>query len=128
MATDEDVDSAGRYADEASGAGETGEAGHIIVYRRNGCPYCAMLRRGLRRAGVVTVERDIWADPDASAFVRSHAGGNETVPTVDVAGTVLVNPSVRQVLGAAREAGFTVPDRTRTGRRRRRRPNPETSG
>jgi glutaredoxin len=120
VATDEDVNSAGRNADEAPGAGETGEPGHIIVYRRDRCPYCALLRRGLRRAGVVAVERDIWADPGAAAFVRSHAGGNETVPTVDVAGAALVNPSVRQVLGAAREAGFAVPDRTRAQRRRRR--------
>ncbi len=57
-----------------------------------------------------TVERDVWADAEAAAFVRRHAGGNETVPTVDVAGTVLVNPTARQVVLAGRQAGLAVPD------------------
>ncbi|MGK2958541.1 MAG: glutaredoxin family protein [Acidimicrobiales bacterium] len=99
----------------------------IVVYRRAGCGFCASLRRQLRRAGVATVERDIWADPDAAAFVRRHARGNETVPTVDVAGTVLVNPTTRQVLAAARQAGIPVPDPPRPWWQRRR-PNPAGSG
>jgi mycoredoxin len=82
----------------------------IVVYRRAGCGFCASLRRQLRRAGVATVERDIWADPDAAAFVRRHAGGNETVPTVDVAGTVLVNPTARRVKDAALAAGIEIPE------------------
>ena len=41
---------------------------------------------------------DIWKDPDAAAFVRRHARGHETVPTVVVGDTVLVNPSARQVI------------------------------
>ena len=86
-----------------------GDAANVVVYRRAGCPFCASLRRQLRRIGMITVERDIWADPDAAAFVRRHAGGNETVPTVDVAGTVLVNPTARQVVLAAQAAGVAVP-------------------
>lgn len=88
------------------------DAAAIVVYRRAGCGFCASLRRQLRRAGVATVERDIWADADAAAFVRRHAGGNETVPTVDVAGAVLVNPTARQVMTAARAAGIAVPEPT----------------
>jgi glutaredoxin len=83
----------------------------VVVYRRGGCAFCAALRRQLRRAGLETVERDIWVDPDAAAFVRRHADGAETVPTVDVAGTVLVNPTGRQVLAAAAAAGIEVPPR-----------------
>jgi hypothetical protein len=45
---------------------------------------------------------DIRKDPDARAFVRSVADGNETVPTVVVAGRALVNPSRRQLLGVVR--------------------------
>jgi len=105
----------------------TGESVGIVVYRRAGCGFCASLRRQLRRAGVATVERDIWADAGAAAFVRLHAGGNETVPTVDVAGTVLVNPTARQVLTVAREAGIAVPDPPRPWWQRRR-GNPEGSG
>lgn len=105
---------------------EPGDAA-IVVYRRSGCGFCAALRRQLRRAGVPTVERDIWADPDAAAFVRRHAGGNETVPTVAIGGTVLVNPSARQVVAAARQAGVDVADPP-TPWWRRRRPGHEGSG
>lgn len=72
----------------------------VTVYWRPGCPYCAALRRGLSRAGLPTAEVNIWADPEAAAIVRSIAGGNETVPTVVVAGNGLVNPKVRTVLDA----------------------------
>ena len=80
----------------------------VTVYWRPGCPYCAILRRGLRRSGLTTREVDIWSDPAAAAFVRSRAGGHETVPTVDVGGAVLVNPSTRQVVDEAAAAGITV--------------------
>lgn len=80
----------------------------VTVYWRRGCPYCASLRRGLRRAGLPTVEVDIWSDPEAAAFVRGHADGNETVPTVDIAGTVLVNPPAGRVVDLATEAGVVV--------------------
>jgi hypothetical protein len=46
---------------------------------------------------VATEELNIWTDPGAAAFVRSVNGGDETVPTVVVAGEVLVNPTPRQV-------------------------------
>ena len=72
----------------------------VTVCWRPGCPYCAALRRGLRRAGLITTEVNIWTDPAAAAVVRSIAGGNETVPTVVVAGNGLVNPKVRTVLEA----------------------------
>lgn len=81
----------------------------MVVYWRRGCMYCASLRRSLRRAGLETIERDIWADPDAAEFVRRHARGNETVPTVDIAGAVFVNPTSRDVLTAVAEAGIELP-------------------
>jgi mycoredoxin len=80
----------------------------VTVYWRRGCPYCMALRRGLKRSGLATREVDIWSDPSAAEFVRHHAGGNETVPTVDVGGTVLVNPSARTVVAEAAAAGITV--------------------
>jgi hypothetical protein len=42
-------------------------------------------------------KHNIWENPGASAFVRSVAGGNETVPTVAVGSVALVNPGVREV-------------------------------
>ena len=74
-----------------------GSAVKPVIYWRPGCLYCARLRWGLRRMKVATEELSIWNDPAAAAFVRSVNGGNETVPTVVVAGVTLVNPTPRQV-------------------------------
>ncbi len=69
----------------------------IEFYWRPGCPFCAMLERDLLSAGIPLAMRNIWDDPDAAAFVRSVAGGNETVPTIAVAGSAMVNPPASQV-------------------------------
>ena len=69
----------------------------VHFYWRRGCGFCAMLRRGLDKLGIETVDHDIWADPDDAAVVRSHANGNETVPTVVIGDVGMVNPSARQV-------------------------------
>lgn len=60
-----------------------------------------MLRVGLRRAGVEFDEVDIWSDPAAAEFVRSVAGGCETVPTVTVGDEALVNPPAPAVVALA---------------------------
>lgn len=69
----------------------------ITVYSRPGCPFCFMLRRGLHSRKLRYTEIDIWQDPDAAAQVRAVADGNETVPTVHVAGEWLVNPKASEV-------------------------------
>ena len=74
----------------------------VEVMWRPGCPFCRSLRRGLSRAGVATVEHDIWSSAHAAARVRTATGGDETVPTVFVGDQALVNPSVRQVVAAIR--------------------------
>lgn len=78
------------------GSGVTGSP--VTVYWRPGCPLCARLRFGLRRARINTREVNIWDDPEAAATVRSVTGGDETVPTVVVGTVSLVNPSTRQVV------------------------------
>jgi uncharacterized protein (DUF427 family)/glutaredoxin len=77
----------------------------VEVLWRPGCPFCSRLRSGLRRAGISTLEHDIWADPTAAARVRAITGGDETVPTVVIGSRALVNPSVRDVAAVVR-AGF----------------------
>jgi mycoredoxin len=79
--------------------------GEIVVYWRPGCLFCRMLRRKLERRGIAHRTVNIWDDPTAAAFVRSVAAGNETVPTVTVAGAALVNPSVDDILDAAGRHG-----------------------
>ncbi|MBS2963550.1 mycoredoxin [Actinocrinis puniceicyclus] len=75
----------------------------VTLYTRPGCPYCSRLRRGLNASHLRYREIDIWQDPQAAAFVRSVAGGNETVPTVVVAGHAMVNPSAARVRAAVSE-------------------------
>ncbi|ASO23170.1 mycoredoxin [Actinoalloteichus hoggarensis] len=72
----------------------------VVFYTRPGCPFCTMLRADLQRRGLAFRERDIWEDPDAAAAVRAAAGGNETVPTVNVGSRWMVNPSGKEVLAA----------------------------
>lgn len=88
------------------------DAREVVVYTRPGCPYCFTLRAGLRRAGPTFREINIWADPDAAAFVRSVANGNETVPTVVVGDVHMINPSARHVRAVAAQASG-LPSRKR---------------
>jgi glutaredoxin-like protein len=78
----------------------------VDVYWRPGCGFCAWLLRSLEKDGVPVRRINIWEDDVAAAFVRAHANGNETVPTVDIAGTVLVNPPARDVILLAVDAGI----------------------
>ena len=86
----------------------------IVVYTRPGCPYCFAIRAGLRRAGLTFREINIWENPQAAAFVRSVANGNETVPTVIIGTVSMVNPSARRVRAVAAEASGLP----KSGRRR----------
>ncbi|HYI62359.1 MAG TPA: glutaredoxin domain-containing protein [Acidimicrobiales bacterium] len=88
----------------------------VVVYWRPGCPFCTTLLRRLAKGGLAPREVNIWDDPDAAAQVRAVAGGNETVPTVHVAGRFLVNPSARAVLALAAEAGIPVEAPPSSGR------------
>ncbi|WNF00894.1 glutaredoxin domain-containing protein [Streptomyces luomodiensis] len=66
--------------------------GRPVVFWRSGCRYCLRLRIRLgRRAGRLHWV-DIWRDPAGAAAVRAANDGNETVPTVLVAGRPHVNP------------------------------------
>jgi peroxiredoxin/glutaredoxin len=85
-----------------------GDAPQVHVYWRPGCPFCMTLRGQLRRAGLPTVEHDIWSDADAAAVVRHHANGNETVPTVIIGDLALVNPGAATVVSRAAEVGVVA--------------------
>ncbi|GAB2506020.1 glutaredoxin domain-containing protein [Nocardia heshunensis] len=78
----------------------------LVVYRRPGCPYCSRMRNTLNRHGIAHREVNIWEDPDAAAFVRSVADGNETVPTVvfrdGSTERSWVNPDPKQLIATVR--------------------------
>ena len=79
------------------------EQDDVVIYWRPDCPYCLDLLLRLQWTRLRYRKVNIWRDPGAKAFIRSVADGNETVPTVVVAGRALVNPSKRQVIAAVRE-------------------------
>ncbi|MEV7685259.1 glutaredoxin domain-containing protein [Streptomyces bungoensis] len=66
--------------------------GRPVVYWRPGCAYCLRLRTRLGRRARQLYWVDIWRDPAGAAEVRAVNDGNETVPTVVVAGQPHVNP------------------------------------
>jgi len=83
---------------------ELGELTDVVVLWRPGCPFCGMLLRRLDRSGLQFTRVDIWEHPEAAAWVRTVADGNETVPTVRVrsaegqSAVALVNPQASAVL------------------------------
>jgi mycoredoxin len=66
--------------------------GRPVVYWRPGCPFCVRLRARLGPDAARLHWVDIWQDPDGAAAVRAITGGDETVPTVVIAGEGFVNP------------------------------------
>ena len=76
------------------------ETGRVVVYWRKGCPFCKRLQLALGSKVKDAVWVDVWADPDASAYVRSVNDGNEVVPTVVMGGVAHTNPPPRDVRAA----------------------------
>lgn len=83
----------------AEGARAAGE-GRVVVYWRKGCPFCRRLQLTLGRKVRDVVWVDVWADADASAYVRSVNGGDEVVPTVVMGGVPHTNPPPGEVRAA----------------------------
>ncbi|MCF3128837.1 glutaredoxin domain-containing protein [Streptomyces olivochromogenes] len=78
--------------------------GRPVVFWRPGCPYCLRLRIRLGRSAHRLHWVNIWRDPAGAAVVRAANEGNETVPTVVVAGRPYTNPDpawVREQLSSA---------------------------
>jgi mycoredoxin len=74
----------------------------VTVYSTSWCGYCRISKRFLDEHNVSYTEIDIEADEDAALRVEQWNHGNRTVPTIDIDGTILTNPSpaqLRQVLG-----------------------------
>ncbi|HEY9327744.1 MAG TPA: glutaredoxin domain-containing protein [Streptomyces sp.] len=75
-----------------------------IVYWRPGCKFCLRLRFRLGSRARQLHWVNIWQDPEGAAAVRAANEGNETVPTVVVAGRPHTNPDpawVREQLASS---------------------------
>ncbi len=93
--TDDKTDGTDDKTDDTAERSQPAEA--VELYWRPGCPFCSVLERDLAMAGIPLDKRNIWDDPAAAEFVRSVADGNETVPTIHVAGQALVHPPLPAV-------------------------------
>ena len=63
----------------------------LILYCTAWCPDCRRARAWLKERNIQYAEVDISRNRDAAAKVRGWANGNETTPTFDVKGTIIVS-------------------------------------
>lgn len=71
--------------------------GRPVIYWRPGCKYCIRLRIRLGRTAHRAHWVDIWRAPAGAAVVRAADDGNETMPTVILAGHPRTNPDAAWV-------------------------------
>jgi glutaredoxin len=63
----------------------------LVLYCTPWCPTCPRARAYLEEHGIEYEEVDISSDRAAAERVRGWADGNETTPTFDIKGTVIVD-------------------------------------
>jgi glutaredoxin len=83
-------------------SGNSDEAGEVILYCTPWCPGCRAARSFLKENNIAYVEIDIQRDREAAARVRGWADGNETTPTFDIRGQIVVDwdrETVSELLG-----------------------------
>lgn len=76
----------------------------VTMYSTTWCGYCRRLKRQLEEHGVAYREVDVDVHTDHGERIVAHTGGYRTVPTVEVDGQMLVNPSLPEVLSAVEGA------------------------
>ena len=63
----------------------------VVLYCTPWCPACRKARAYLQEHGIQYVEVDISRDRAAAQRVRGWANGNETTPTFNIKGTIIVD-------------------------------------
>ena len=74
----------------------------VVMYCTPWCPDCRRARAYFKERNIACVEVDISRDRAAAQRVRGWANGNETTPTFNIKGTIIVNfdrAKVNQALG-----------------------------
>ncbi len=56
--------------------------GGVIIFTKQGCPYCAAAKDEFRRRGVEYEEHDVREDPAALRRMLELNGGRRRVPTI----------------------------------------------
>ena len=69
----------------------------IIMYSTTWCGHCRRLKRQLDEAGIEYREIDLDVEPEHGAKIIEATGGYRIVPTIEIAGELLINPPVARV-------------------------------
>lgn len=69
----------------------------ITIYGADWCPLTQRARAHLDGLGVPYRYIDIEEDDDAAAWVAAQNNGKERKPTVDIDGTILIEPTDREL-------------------------------
>ncbi len=70
---------------------------NIVMYCTPWCPTCKRARAYFAERGIPYTEIDISRDRKAAARVRSWANGNETTPTFEIKGKVIVDFQIAEI-------------------------------
>lgn len=69
----------------------------ITMYSTTWCGYCRRLKRQLDEAGIRYEEIDVDRDHAFDQRIMEASGGFRVVPTLEVEGELLVNPTIQEV-------------------------------
>ncbi len=78
----------------------------VVVYGTQWCAATQMVRRYLDRMGIPYVFRDMDRDQAASKQVKWWTGGYASHPTLQIAGDILVEPTMDEVRWALAQNGL----------------------
>lgn len=69
----------------------------VTMFSTTWCGYCRRLKRQMEEAGIAYRDIDLDDDPRHDDRIIAKTGGFRTVPTLEIGGELLVNPSIREV-------------------------------
>jgi len=72
----------------------------VTMYSTTWCGHCRRLSRQLTEAGIDYQVVDADADPQVGRRIIAKTGGYRIVPTLEIGGELLVNPSLDEVRAA----------------------------
>lgn len=72
----------------------------VTMYSTKWCGYCKRLKRSMAAAGIDFTEINIDEFPEFGPTIESLTGGYRTVPTLEICGDWLVNPTLDEVTTA----------------------------
>ena len=69
----------------------------VKMYTTTWCGYCVRTKRYLDGKGVAYEEINIEQHPEFAERIEQATGGYRTVPTLEIDGRLMVNPSPREL-------------------------------